>query len=31
MGIKERGEQIAGAVYSVVCYECGAFDIRRAA
>lgn len=26
--LKERGEQIAGGVYNVVCYECGAFDIE---
>lgn len=26
--LKERGEQIIGGVYSVVCYECGAFDIE---
>ena len=26
--LKERGEQIAGGVYNVACYECGAFDIE---
>lgn len=25
--LKERGDQIVGGVYSIVCYECGAFDI----
>lgn len=26
--LKERGEQIVGGLYSVVCYNCGAFDIE---
>ena len=26
--LKERGEQIVGGVYSVVCYDCGTFDIE---
>lgn len=26
--LKEKGDQIVGGVYSVVCYECGAFDIE---
>jgi hypothetical protein len=26
--LKERGEQIAGGVYSIVCYNCGAFEIE---
>jgi len=26
--LKERGEQIVGGTYSIVCYECGAFDIE---
>ncbi|MGV8948762.1 MAG: hypothetical protein ACOH2E_05280 [Candidatus Paracaedibacter sp.] len=26
--LKERGDQIIGGVYSVVCYECGAFAIE---
>lgn len=26
--LKERGEQIVGGVYSIACYECGAFDIE---
>lgn len=25
--LKERGDQIVHGAYSVVCYECGAFDI----
>ncbi|MDF3033777.1 MAG: hypothetical protein K0R76_731 [Alphaproteobacteria bacterium] len=25
--LKEKGEQIAGGVYSIACYDCGAFDI----
>lgn len=25
--LKERGDQIIGGAYHVVCYECGAFDI----
>jgi len=28
--LKERGEQIARGIYSVVCYECGAFDVEVA-
>lgn len=26
--LKEKGEQIMGGVYHVVCYDCGAFDIE---
>ena len=26
--LKERGEQIVGGLYYVVCYECGAFSIE---
>lgn len=26
--LKEKGEQIAGGIYSIACYGCGAFDIE---
>lgn len=26
--LKERGEQITGGIYSIACYECGAFDVE---
>jgi hypothetical protein len=26
--LKERGDQIAGGLYSITCYECGAFGIE---
>ncbi|MBX9806004.1 MAG: hypothetical protein K2Y18_09695 [Alphaproteobacteria bacterium] len=25
--LKERGDQIVGGAYHVICYECGSFDI----
>lgn len=26
--LKEKGDQIIGGIYHIVCYECGAFDIE---